>query len=86
MTWDEEFSAGWRHVAAQRAGGKLRLFVDGKPVAASTTSDVGRLNLNSDQPWQIGAGAGDFLNGSLADVRVFRRALTDEQILSLAKR
>ncbi len=86
VTWDEEFPSGWHHVAAQRVNGKLRLFVDGKLVAASLAADAGGLNLNSDQPWQIGAGTGDFLNGSLADVQVFRRALTDEQIRSLAKR
>ena len=85
VTWDDEFPAGWHHIAAQRIGGKLRLLVDGKLVAASKTVDAGTLNLNSDEPWQIGAGTGDCLNGSLADVQVFRRALTDEEIQSLAK-
>jgi hypothetical protein len=84
VSWDKEFPAGWHHVAAQRQGDALRLFVDGKPVAEEKSQNAGSLKLTSDEPWQIGAGSGDFFNGSLADVQVFRRALSAEEIRNLA--
>jgi hypothetical protein len=37
-------------------------------------------------PLQIGAGSGDFYNGSLADVRLYRRALGEAEINALVKR
>jgi hypothetical protein len=42
ITHDHELPTGWHDVIAQRAAGKLRLFVDGK-LAGET--DDGRLNL-----------------------------------------
>ena len=86
VTWDDEFPPGWHHVAAQRHGDTLRLFVDGKSVAESSVGKASSLNLASDQPWQIGAGCGDFFHGSLSDVQVFRRALSIDEILEMQKR
>lgn len=79
------FPAGWHHVAAQRQGDSLRLFVDGRLVAESNAARVGKLAIGSDQPWRIGAGSGDFFNGSMADVRVYRRSLTIDEIDELAR-
>ena len=44
VTHDHELSAGWHDVVAQRASGKLRLFVDGMLAAES---DAGALNLKT---------------------------------------
>ncbi len=85
VTWDREFSGGWHHVAAQRSNDRLRLFVDGEPIAESPLPTA-KLNLSNEMPWRIGAGSGDFFNGSMADVRVDRRTLTAEEIRRLAKR
>jgi hypothetical protein len=85
VTWDHEFPAGWHHVAAQRSGDMLRLFVDGKSVAESKTLNAGKLNLTNRQPWRIGAGPGDSFNGSLSHVRVDRRALSVAELRELAK-
>ena len=86
VTWDREFPVGWHHVAAQRHGDTLRLFVDGEVVAESTSATASALDLTNDQPWKIGAGSGDYFHGSLADVRLYRHALSTEQIRTLAKR
>lgn len=85
VTWDKEFPAGWRHVAAQRQGDVVRLFVDGRPVAESRSGRASALNLTSGEPWRLGAGSGDFLHGALADVRVYRRALAAAEIAALAR-
>ncbi len=85
VTHDRELAPGWRHVAAVRQGGTLRLFVEGKAVAESTRFDPAKYDLTTDEPLLIGAGAGDFFHGSLADVRLYRRALSAEEIGHLAK-
>ena len=86
VTRDDEFPPGWHHVAAQRQGDTLRLLVDGKSVAESSAGKASSLNLTSDQPWQIGAGTGDFFHGSLSDVQVFRRALSKDEVSEMQKR
>ena len=85
VTWDREHPVGWHHVAAQRTSERLRLFVDGELVAESPLPQA-KLNLTCGEPWRIGAGSGDFFQGALADVRVDRRALSDQEIRELAKR
>lgn len=86
VTWDREFPAGWHHVAAQRQGDAVRLFVDGRVVAESRSARAAKLNLTNAQPWRIGAGSGDYFHGALADVRVYRRALAATEIAGLARR
>ena len=84
VSWDQEFPAGRHHVAAQRHGNVLRLFVDGELVVESKTEKAGSLNLTNDRDWLIGAGSGDFFNGGLGDVQVFRRALSAEEIREMS--
>jgi hypothetical protein len=84
VTWDEEFPPGWHHVAAQRHGDELRLFVDGKHVAHSTLGRAAGLDVDCQGDWKIGAGSGSFFHGSLADLQVHRRALAAEEIAALA--
>jgi hypothetical protein len=85
-TYDREFPPGWQHVAAVKHGGVLRLYVNGKRVAESRRFDPTRFDLVNKSPLQIGAGSGDFYNGSLADVRLYRRALGEAEINALVKR
>jgi hypothetical protein len=80
VTYDRELAPGWRHVAAVKQGGMLRLHVDGKQVAESTRFDPAKYDLTTDEPLLIGSGAGDFFRGSLADVRLYRHALDKEEI------
>src|SRR5262249_58263461 len=35
VSWDHELTAGWRHLAAVREGGRLLLYVHGNPLASS---------------------------------------------------
>jgi hypothetical protein len=86
VTWDVECPPGWRHVAAQRQGNELRLFVDGRQVAASTAGAAATLDVDCDRPWLIGAGPGGFFNGAIADVAIHRRALSAQEIRAAAAR
>ena len=83
ITHDRELSPGWHHVVAVKQGGTLRLHVDGKVVAESTRFDPAKFDLTTDEPMFIGAGAGNFFNGAMSDVRLYRRALNVKEISQL---
>ncbi len=85
VSWDQAFPAGWRHVVAQREGEAIRLWVDGERVAEARRAGAGAYDLGHAGPWRLGAGSGDFLHGSLADVQLFRRALSPAEIRALAR-
>lgn len=86
VTHDRELAPGWRHVAAVKHGGVLRLYVDGRVVAESTRFDPAEFDLTTDEPLVIGAGAGADFGGALADVRLYLRALSAEEIAGLKGR
>lgn len=87
VTHDRSLPAGWHQVAAQRAGRELKLFVDGKRVATSAPFDPSQFDLSTDAPLRIGFGPTDSFNGRLRDVRIWGRALSDDEVAreSLAK-
>jgi hypothetical protein len=83
-SYDHELPAGWNHIAAVRSGDRLHLHINGRRVASSTVFDPAAFDISTDEPWRIGSGPHDYLNGRLADVRVYRRALKDNEIEELA--
>ena len=85
-TWDRIFPEGWRHVAAVRDEGTLRLYVDGVQVAVSTAFDARDYDLDNDRPLTIGFGVNDYFDGLLSDLRLYRQALGDADIVDLARR
>jgi hypothetical protein len=84
VSWDRTFPGGWHHVAAVKASGRLTLYVDGRLVALSAPAHPGDYDLSSGAPLRIGAGPHEHFNGLLSDVRLYRRALDDREIGSLA--
>jgi len=84
VTFDRELRPGWRHLAAVRQGGRLKLFVDGNLVATSSAFDPSAFDLTNDKPLTIGFGAYKYFRGSLSDLRLYGRALAKEEIVSLA--
>ena len=82
-TYDREFEPGWRHVAAVKDGGVLRLYVDGEEVATSTGFDPAEYDISNDRPLRIGFGAHDYFKGAMSDVRLYGRALSGEEIEGL---
>jgi hypothetical protein len=83
VTHDHELSPGWHHVAAVRGSDRLRLFLDGKLAAESAPFAAGEYNLTNRQPLRIGFGAQDYFNGELADVRLYRGALSPARVVEL---
>lgn len=84
VSFDRAVGEGWRHVAAIREQGRLKVFLDGKQVAQSTDTSAGRMNLDAKAPLRIGMGEHATFNGALRDVRLYRRALASTEVISLA--
>ncbi|MDF1746531.1 MAG: hypothetical protein P1V19_22740 [Gimesia sp.] len=84
-TYDTALKPGWRHITAVKAKDRLKLYVDGKLVATSTQFDPGDYDLTNVKPLKIGFGAHDYFNGKMKDLKLFRHALTDDEIQKLCK-
>jgi hypothetical protein len=85
VTYDRELTAGWHHLAATKRGGKLTLYVDGKPVATSRPFEIDDYELPGGPSLKIGFGPNDYFRGSLRDVRIYNRALGDREVFELAR-
>lgn len=75
----------WHHLALRRGGGQLTLFIDGTAVG---TADVpGSVSRNSPFGVHIGQKMDSraFFDGAIDDVRVYDRALGDEELTGLRK-
>jgi hypothetical protein len=83
VTLDRELAPGWRHIVAVRDSDKLKLYVDAKLTATSSLFDSNKYNLTNDNPFLIGFGAHDYFNGSLSNLRLYNRALSNTEIKAL---
>jgi hypothetical protein len=71
-------------LTAVRDGGRLRLYIDGKLVKESEAFQAADFDLSTDQPLRIGFGQSDYFSGKMAEVRVYDRALSEDEIKKLA--
>jgi hypothetical protein len=85
-TYDDDIGPGWKHLVAMRQRGTLKLFVDGKLVAKSTSFDSAKYDLSNGQPLRIGFGQTDYFAGRMSDVRLYNRALSDAEVIALVAR
>jgi hypothetical protein len=77
-------AAGWRHVAAVRAGRSVELHVDGLLVARRLDAEAtSAMDLGS-SPLLLGRGPRGGFDGELADVRLYRRALDARELGAIA--
>jgi hypothetical protein len=83
-TCDRPLAPGWRHLAAVRSGGELKLYINGEVVGTSSRFDPAGYDLSNGQPLWIGFGQHDYFCGSMADVRLYRGALSAEEITTIA--
>ena len=79
-TDDHPLRPGWRHIVAMRQGTTLKLYIDETQVATSSTFDPAAYNLSNGRPLRIGFGQHDHFNGRLKNVRIYRRALTEDEL------
>jgi hypothetical protein len=80
----------WSHVAltydGSRLAGGIRLYLDGRPLKVRVLLDYMNQPFDVKQPLRIGAGLGpaNRFRGRIAEVRVYRSALTEEQAAMLS--
>ncbi len=86
VTHDHALPGGWRHLAAIRADGVLRLYVDGALASESAPFTAADYDLSTTEPLHIGNGQIGPFSGSLSDVRLYNRALSDTQVTAIFER
>ncbi|WP_298868996.1 LamG domain-containing protein [uncultured Gimesia sp.] len=80
VSFDKELKSGWRHIAAVKQGGRLKLFIDSKLVAESGEFDAQDFDLTNQATLQIGFGQYDYFKGKISEVRLYKRALTEPEV------
>lgn len=85
VAWGHPLPNRWCHVTAIKSSEHLRLYVDVDLVAQSHLREQPEFDLDCESDLRIGSGSNGALNGRLADVRFYLRALGDEEIAALAK-
>jgi hypothetical protein len=75
---------GWHHLAAVKSEDRLSLFIDGKKLAQSEPFDPDMFDLDNQMPLKIGFGSNDYFNGSMANIRLYNRALSSREIRYLS--
>jgi hypothetical protein len=83
VSYDHDLGGAWRHLTAVRNGNRLELYLDGKLVAKSE-ADSTTYDLSNAAPLRIGFGPTDFFSGRIAEVRLWKAALEDNDIASAA--
>ena len=80
----------WSHVSLTYDGSRLasgvRLYLDGRPLRTKVDLDYMNQPFDAKQPLRIGGGLGpeNRFRGQIAEVRVYRRALSPEEVAVLA--
>ena len=83
-SYDDDLGSGWKHLVAMREGRQLKLFVDGKLVAQSSSFDPKEYDVSTNQPLRIGFGQTEYFAGKMADVRIYNHALGVGEIQKVA--
>lgn len=81
ISHDHELPPGWVHLAAQREGDTLALYLNGQKTNERTGAAI---NIDNKAPLKIGLGQHDYFNGRMKDVRIYGRALDEAEIAKLA--
>ncbi|MCA9006767.1 MAG: LamG domain-containing protein [Planctomycetaceae bacterium] len=80
VTYDTALKPGWRQIVAVKETNHLKLYVDGKLVATSAEFNPADYDLTNSEPLKIGFGAHDYFNGKMKDLKLYRSALTADEI------
>ncbi len=82
---EHDLPTGWVHLTAVRRGTMLELYLNGKLVAKSLDAPARPLDVTTSTPLRIGLGALTYFDGALADVRLYRGALSAQEIAGLVR-
>jgi hypothetical protein len=83
VSHEQEIGGGWTHLGAVRRGSELLLYVNGRVTSSSRTPEGHRFDLSNQQPLVIGFGAQTYFTGAMADLRLYGRALSADEVRRL---
>jgi hypothetical protein len=81
---DNDLGPGWKHIAAVRENGVLKVYVNGKLAAKSTSFKPEDYDVSTDKPLRIGFGQIDYFCGKMVELRMYNTALSETQVKQLA--
>lgn len=84
-SFEEDLPAGWVHLAAIRRQGALELFIDGRRAAKSLDLPDRALDISTTAPLRLGLGGLTYFSGALSDVRLYRGALSEQEVARLSR-
>lgn len=85
-SYDRDLGEGWRHIAAVKEGGMLRLYVDGELKATSSPFDPEEYDVSNDEPLKIGFGELDYFSGRIREVSIYGTSLGGEEVMAAYER
>jgi hypothetical protein len=80
VSYDDDLGPGWKHISAVRKKGRLVLYVNGKQVARSSPFHPNDYDISNDRPLKIGFGEMDYFSGRIKDVRIYNKALNENEL------
>jgi hypothetical protein len=87
VSHERDIGGGWTHLVAVRRSGELQLFVNGQLSARSTAAENRSLDVSNSEPLTIGFGVQNYFTGAIADLRLYGRALSSDEVQNIqAKR
>ena len=82
-TVDDPLPADWHHIAAVKRAGALSVHIDGRCVSRSSEFLPSEFNVTNSLPLTIGFGTHEYFQGMMSDVRLYRRALAENELAGL---
>lgn len=86
VSLDDDLGNGWVHVIAVRERGHLKLYVNGDLRVTSPAFDNSDYDVSNSESLVIGLGAQNYFSGILDDLRIYRGALSPDQVSALYRR
>ena len=84
VTYDGNLGSGWKHITAVKKRGRLKLYVSGELKATSSPFKRDDYDLSMKEPLRIGMGEIGSFSGRISEVRLYARALDEEEIQNTA--
>lgn len=83
ISYDYDLGPGWKYITAVKQGGLLKLYVNGYLEVVSSAFDDDDYDISNEAPLQIGYGEADYFTGNMKEVRLYNRALSEQEIVTL---
>lgn len=77
---DHDLGPDWKHITAIREKGRLKLYINGQLKVTSSPFEAEDYDISNNEPLKIGFGELDYFSGKINELRIYNRALRDDEI------